>query len=126
MAIPYEKDKALCSPTRALEKGKETSDEEESFLTDSDNFILVLVEPENYYYLWQDETWPRVDTLGATLLANQYHYRYLINWPGVADERVPRSLQLAETKGPRLNLRSPNRHWAMSECAPTTKDQYDT
>ena len=76
--------------------------------------------------MWQDETWLRVDTLGATLLANQYQYRYLINWPGLAAEGVPRSLQLAETEGPMLNLHSPNRHWAMSECAPTTKGQYET
>jgi hypothetical protein len=47
MATPYKKDNGLCSPTSALEVGKEMNAEppgrgtEESFLTDSDIFIAV-------------------------------------------------------------------------------------
>jgi len=42
MAIPYKKDKALCSPTSALEKKRMNAERgaEESFLTDSDKFIV--------------------------------------------------------------------------------------
>jgi len=46
MAIPYKKDKALCSPTSDLEKGTNVErGAEESFVTDRDKLIVETLGP---------------------------------------------------------------------------------
>ena len=58
MSMPYEEDEAQCSPTSALEKKRIVGEVEESFLMDSDAFIVenhrgstIITKPH--------ETWPQ-------------------------------------------------------------------